>query len=547
MFQNLSRALRILAVIIRFRLDAFLPYDKLPWYLKYSIGLVSRLLKPSKRYTRGERLRMALISLGPIFVKFGQILSTRRDLLDEDIANELAKLQDKVPPFNKEEARNLIEKALGANVEDVFQDFTIEPLASASIAQVHCATLRSGEEVVVKVIRPKIEKTIRKDIGLLYAIAKLVRNINDDGRRLRPVEVIEDYEHTILDELDLTKEAANTAQLRRNFEDSDLLYVPQIHWDYTRKNVMVAEKISGIPVANIDELKQADVDMKCLAVRGVEIFFTQVFDHSFFHADMHPGNIFVDVTNPKSPKYIGIDCAIMGSLSYEDKSYLARNLLAFFKRDYRLVAELHVESGWVPKGTPVHAFESAIRSVCEPMFAKPLKDISFGQVIIGLFQTARRFNMEVQPQLVLLEKTLLNIEGLGRQLYPDLDLWETAQPFLERWLKGQIGPQRVFEEIKIQAPEWAGHLPKIPNLIYSALEQISHQDVRHQQNTQAIIKLEQELKRNNRMLPFKILGVISLVTAWLNADEVSLTRIAHADLTSLALFAVGIYLLVLKK
>jgi len=547
MFQNLSRALRILAVIIRFRLDIFLPFDKLPWYLKYSIGLVSKLFKPSKRHTRGQRLRLALISLGPIFVKFGQLLSTRRDLLDDDVANELAKLQDKVPPFNKQQAKALIEEALGSSVDQAFKEFTLEPLASASIAQVHCATLHSGEDVVVKVIRPSIEKTIRKDIGLLYALAKLVRNISDDGRRLRPVEIIQDYEHTILDELELTKEAANTAQLRRNFEGSELLYVPEIHWDFTRRNVMVVEKISGIPVANIDELRHAGVDMKCLAERGVEIFFTQVFEHSFFHADMHPGNIFVDVSNPNSPKYIGIDCAIMGSLSYEDKNYLARNLLAFFKRDYRLVAELHVKSGWVPKGTPIHAFESAIRSVCEPMFAKPLKDISFGQVLIGLFQTARRFNMEVQPQLVLLEKTMLNVEGLGRQLYPDLDLWETAQPFLERWLKSQIGPQRVFDEIKQQAPEWAGQLPKIPNLVFSALEQISHQGVRDLEHTQAINKLELEIKRNNQALPFKILGLISMATAWLNADETSLSRIANADLTSLALFAIGIYLLVLKK
>jgi len=480
-------------------------------------------------------------------VKFGQLLSTRRDLLDDDVANELAKLQDKVPPFNKQQAKALIEEALGSSVDQAFKEFTLEPLASASIAQVHCATLHSGEDVVVKVIRPSIEKTIRKDIGLLYALAKLVRNISDDGRRLRPVEIIQDYEHTILDELELTKEAANTAQLRRNFEGSELLYVPEIHWDFTRRNVMVVEKISGIPVANIDELRHAGVDMKCLAERGVEIFFTQVFEHSFFHADMHPGNIFVDVSNPNSPKYIGIDCAIMGSLSYEDKNYLARNLLAFFKRDYRLVAELHVKSGWVPKGTPIHAFESAIRSVCEPMFAKPLKDISFGQVLIGLFQTARRFNMEVQPQLVLLEKTMLNVEGLGRQLYPDLDLWETAQPFLERWLKSQIGPQRVFDEIKQQAPEWAGQLPKIPNLVFSALEQISHQGVRDLEHTQAINKLELEIKRNNQALPFKILGLISMATAWLNADETSLSRIANADLTSLALFAIGIYLLVLKK
>jgi|TARA_R110001606_G_scaffold85379_2_gene193620 ubiquinone biosynthesis protein len=531
---------------MRFRLDVFIPFALLPWYIRYTLGLVCSIGRKRASQNKGERLRLALESLGPIFVKFGQILSTRRDLLDDDIADELAKLQDKVPAFPGHIAQAIVERDLKAPVSELFAEFSATPLASASIAQVHTAKLHSGEDVVVKVIRPKIEKTISKDISLLYTLAHLVANLSADGRRLRPVEVVTDYEYTILDELDLAKEAANTGLLQRNFTNSELLYVPQVYWDYSHRNVMVMERISGIPVADIAALNKANVDMKCLAERGVEIFFTQVFSHSFFHADMHPGNIFVDATNPQKPKYIAIDCAIMGSLDDADKSYLARNLLAFFQRDYRLVAELHVESGWVPKGTPVHAFESAIRSVCEPMFAKPLKDISFGQVLIGLFQTARRFNMEVQPQLVLLEKTLLNIEGLGRQLYPDLDLWVTAKPFLERWMREQMGPKRVMEEVRKQAPQWAGQLPQIPNLIFTALSQMSHQEERMQAQTEAIDQLGKELKKGRQNIPFRLLGLLSLGAAWIITDPASLTHIKDADLTSLGLFLVGIYLLVLK-
>jgi ubiquinone biosynthesis protein len=546
MLTSFFRLLRILFTVMRFRLDVFIPFALLPWYIRYTLGLVCSIGRKRASKNKGERLRLALESLGPIFVKFGQILSTRRDLLDDDIADELAKLQDKVPAFSGDVAQAIIERDLKAPVSELFAEFSTIPLASASIAQVHTAKLHSGEDVVIKVIRPKIEKTISKDIGLLYTLAHLVANMSDDGRRLRPVEVVTDYEYTILDELDLAKEAANTGLLQRNFMDSDLLYVPQVYWDYSHRNVMVMERISGIPVADIAALNKANVDMKCLAERGVEIFFTQVFSHSFFHADMHPGNIFVDASNPQKPKYIAIDCAIMGSLDDADKSYLARNLLAFFQRDYRLVAKLHVESGWVPKGTPVHAFESAIRSVCEPMFAKPLKDISFGQVLIGLFQTARRFNMEVQPQLVLLEKTLLNIEGLGRQLYPDLDLWVTAKPFLERWMREQVGPKRVIEEVRKQAPQWAGQLPQIPNLIFTALSQMSHQEERMQAQTHAIDELGKELKKGRHNLPFRLLGLFSLAAAWVVTDPASLNHIKDADLTSLGLFLAGVYLLVLK-
>lgn len=546
MLTSAFRLLRILYTVVRFRLDVFIPFALLPWYIRFTLGAICSIGRKRASKNKGERLRLALESLGPIFVKFGQILSTRRDLLDDDIADELAKLQDKVPAFPGHVAQAIVERDLKAPVAQLFAEFDATPLASASIAQVHTATLHSGEKVVVKVIRPKIEKTISKDIGLLYTLAHLVANMSDDGKRLKPVEVVTDYEYTILDELDLAKEAANTGLLQRNFTNSELLYVPQVYWDYSHRNVMVMERISGIPVADIAALNKANVDMKCLAERGVEIFFTQVFSHSFFHADMHPGNIFVDVSNPLKPKYIAIDCAIMGSLDDADKNYLARNLLAFFQRDYRMVAELHVESGWVPKGTPVHAFESAIRSVCEPMFAKPLKDISFGQVLIGLFQTARRFNMEVQPQLVLLEKTLLNIEGLGRQLYPDLDLWVTAKPFLERWMREQMGPKRVMEEVRKQAPQWAGQLPQIPNLVFTALSQMSHQEERMQAQTDAIAQLGKELKSSRQSLPFRLLGALSIGAAWFITDPVSLKHLEIADVTSLGLFLVGLYLLVLK-
>ena len=546
MFTSAFRFLRIFFTIVRFRLDVFIPFTLLPWYIRCTLGVLCSIGRKRASKNKAERLRLALESLGPIFVKFGQILSTRRDLLEDDLADELAKLQDRVPAFSGDVAQAIIERDLKAPVNELFAEFSTTPLASASIAQVHTAKLHTGEDVVVKVIRPKIEKTIGKDISLLYSLAHLVANLSEDGRRLRPIEVVTDYEYTILDELDLAKEAANTGLLQRNFIGSDLLYVPQVYWDYSHKNVMVMERISGIPVADIPALNKANTDMKCLAERGVEIFFTQVFSHSFFHADMHPGNIFVDVSNPQKPKYIAIDCAIMGSLDDEDKNYLARNLLAFFQRDYRLVAELHVESGWVPKGTPVHAFESAIRSVCEPMFAKPLKDISFGQVLIGLFQTARRFNMEVQPQLVLLEKTLLNIEGLGRQLYPDLDLWVTAKPFLEKWMSEQVGPKRVMEEVRKQAPQWAGQLPQIPNLIFSALSQISHQKEYMQSQTETIEQLSVEVKKKHKNRPLRLLGALSLGAAWFITDPSYLTQLKAEDLTSLGLFLVGLYLLVLK-
>src|SRR5690606_32851206 len=397
---------------------------------------------------RGERLRLALIELGPIFVKFGQILSTRRDLLPLDVADELKHLQDRVPPFSSELARQRIEQSLARPIEQVFSEFDNAPLASASIAQVHAARLHTGEDVVVKLIRPGIRPIIRQDIALLFLFARLLERFWADGKRLHPVEIVADYEHTIFDELDMQREAGNTSQLRRNFEGSELIYIPQVYWNYTAGDVLVMERIHGIPIAEVEQLKAAGTDMKVLAERGVEIFFTQVFRDSFFHADMHPGNIFVSVENPLAPQYIAIDCGIVGTLTPEDQNYLARNLLAFFNRDYRQVAALHIESGWVPPHTRIDEFESAIRTVCEPIFERPLRDISFGQFLLRLFQTARRFDMEVQPQLVLLQKTLLNVEGLGRQLYPDLDLWSTAHPFLEKWLRDRIGPPGLIKAIR---------------------------------------------------------------------------------------------------
>lgn len=463
-----GRLWRIVFVALRFRLQTFLPQPKKGWP-----RVVSLLIPRTAKRPRGERLRLALETLGPVYVKFGQALSTRRDLLPPDVADELKKLQDQVPPFDAVEAQAIIEEALEMPVSEAFASFESEAMASASVAQVHAATLKTGEDVVVKVVRPGIEKTIRGDLALMHSMAHLIERFSADGRRLRLKEVVHDYEATIIDELDLGREGANSSQLRRNFEDNDALYVPLVYWDYTRSNVLVTERIYGIPVADIDALKAAGTDMQKLSVRGVEIFFTQVFRHSFFHADMHPGNIFVDVTDPADPTYIAIDCGIVGSLEKEDQNYLAQNMLAFFRRDYREVARLHVESGWVPPETRIGELEGAIRSVCEPIFEKPLAEIMFGQLLLKLFQTARRFQMPVQPQLVLLQKTLLNIEGLGRQLSPELDLWQTGKPILENWMNERIGPKAFVETLKTEGPRILTQLPDLPQRLIDATTQLS--------------------------------------------------------------------------
>lgn len=466
------RFLKILRVFLRYRLDQLLPMQHLP--LRAKLFLLPCRLFPSTSLTRGERLRRACEELGPIFVKFGQLLSTRPDLVPDDIIAELNYLQDKVTPFANDEFRRVVELALDAPIELIFSQYDTEPLASASVAQVHAATLKNGKAVVIKAVRPNIEKIITQDVALLLQFARLLEKYSSDGRRLRPVDIVEDYRNTIFDELNLQKEAANASQLRRNFLHSSLLYVPEIYWEYTRSNVMVMERIYGIPVTDLEQLRAQHTDMKKLAERGVEIFFTQVFEHNFFHADMHPGNIFVSREHPELPQYIAVDMAIVGSLTHEDQYYLARNLLAMFRRDYRQVAELHVQSGWVPASVRVDELEAAIRTVCEPIFEKPLKEISFGHVLLNLFRIARRFEMEVQPQLVLLQKTLLNIEGLGRQLYPELDLWTTALPFLERWLKNRFHPKTLWGELKRYAPEWMEKFPQIPHLIFNGLKQLQN-------------------------------------------------------------------------
>ncbi len=494
--------------------------------------------------SRGERIRCSLEELGPIFVKFGQILSTRRDLLPDDIADELSQLQDNVPPFPDNEARAIIEKSLGRPVNELFARFDESPLASASIAQVHTAQLHDGREVIVKVVRPSIQATIRRDLALLYTLADLAARFWKEGRRLRPREVVAEYDKTIMDELDLMREAASASQLRRNFAGSGQLYVPEVYWPLTRREVMVMERISGTPIGDIDALRAQGIDFKRLAENGVEIFFTQVFRDNFFHADMHPGNIFVE----PSGRYIAVDFGIMGTLNEADQHYLAGNFLAFFQRDYRRVAELHVESGWVPEDTRIEEFEAAIRTVCEPIFERPLKDISFGHLLLRLFQVARRFSMEVQPQLVLLQKTLLNIEGLGRQLYPDLDLWETAKPFLERWMSEQIGFRSFGRSLKKNAPEWAEKLPEIPGLLHAFLTQAAQAEKHAKDNGSEVLKkLRWEIRRAQQRNFRAIVGsglIISAAIIYAYADPTSTTMLGNAPLLSWMLGGLGSFVLI---
>jgi ubiquinone biosynthesis protein len=470
------------------------------------------------------------------------MLSTRRDLLPDDVAQELAKLQDRVPPFPGIEARAIVEKSLNKPVTELFEHFDEQPHASASIAQVHLARLLNGQDVVVKVVRPGIHKTIARDIGLLYVVAELAERYWREGRRLRPREVVAEYEKTILDELDLLREAANASQLRRNFQDSPLLYVPEVYWPFCRRQVMVMERIYGTPISDVAELKRQGVDLAKLAERGVEIFFTQVFSHSFFHADMHPGNIFV---SPEG-RYIAVDFGIMGTLSPVDQRYLAENFVAFFKRDYRRVAELHVQSGWVPAGTRVEEFESAIRTVCEPIFERPLKDISFGQLLLRLFQTARRFHMEVQPQLVLLQKTLLNIEGLGRELYPDLDLWQTAKPFLERWMSEQIGVRAFFQGLGREAPRWAERLPQVPALLYDVLRRAEQGELKVVVSPAEWEELRYTLQRGQQRIYLAITGAAFLISAAviLGLDGYSPNMFGNAPILTWLLGLAGAYLLI---
>lgn len=509
---NFLRLFKIIFVISKYRLDVFIPLRLLPWWVRFLLFFNPMKLFPQTKKPKELRLRMALEALGPLFIKFGQILSTRRDLFSEALSDELKHLQDEVKPFAGEIAKQIVETQLQTKLENVFAEFDLTALASASVAQVHSAQLLNGDQVVVKIIRPNIEKIIRQDIKVLYFFAKLLVKFFKEARRLRPVEVVEDYETTLLSELDLQREAANTCQLRRNFKYSDSLYIPEIYWEYTRERVLVEERIYGIPIGNKDELLAANVNMKRLAEKGVEIFFTQVFTHNFFHADMHPGNIFVDARNPENPRYIAIDCGIVGSLDAEDKSYLAQNILAFFHQDYDSIAQLHIDSGWVGKTTKKQEFVNVIRGVSEPMFERPFDEISFGQVLLVLLQTARKFDMNVQPQLVLLQKTLLNIEGLGRYLYPKLDLWQTAKPFMVHWLEERNSPSYIWEETKKKAPRWLEEVPKLPELVINSLKSLKTTNAEIKELKEELQEMRQAQKqRESKRIRYSVLFLIFIV------------------------------------
>ena len=544
---HLLRLNKVLNIIAKYRLDEFAENQIRIGWIKFLL-LPHRLIWAFSDHSKDDknrRLRLALEELGPIYIKFGQLLSTRPDFIDTELAEELQSLQDNVPPFKSPSINQLVEQALGKDISEVFSRLEVAPLASASVAQVHEATLLTGEKVVVKVIRPGIRKTIAADISLLNWMAATLETKTLIGKRLRPIEVVRDYQNIIFDELNLLAEAANTSQLRRNFENSPDLYVPKIYWDFTRKNMLVMERIHGIPVADIDQLQKNNINLKKLAETGVDIFFTQVFEHNFFHADMHPGNIFVDRASSENPKYIAIDCAIIGSLSKNDQEYLAKNLLAIFKRDYRKIAELHVACGWVPKDTRIHEFESAMRSVCEPIFEKPLKDISFGQLLVQLFRTAGRFNMEVQPSLVLLQKTLLNVEGLGRQLYPELDLWKTALPYLENWNTKRLSPFTLLMKVQENIPNWIDQLPELPQLLIdTATESKQLTEINESLRTQQLASAEKTLLQQRQSRRAGIMAIALALVSLLPSVDQLIGDIAAAPLF---LGILGVFLLCFKR
>ncbi|GMU69428.1 MAG: hypothetical protein AMXMBFR37_17600 [Steroidobacteraceae bacterium] len=518
----LARLIGIQRVLVRHGLDDFVHATHLYRPLRYLL-LASPWTWFARRQggSRGERLRLALEELGPIFVKFGQAVSTRRDLLPRDIADELAKLQDRVPPFPGAEARAAIERAYGAALATRFADFDETPLAAASIAQVHVARLLDGREVVVKVLRPGMHAVIERDLEVLEALAALAERYWKGSERLRPVEVVGEYRKTIIDELDLMREAANAAQLKRNFAGSELLYVPEVHWDLCRTDVMVMERIHGIQISDMAQLRARGTDFRRLAVNGVEIFFTQVFRHNFFHADMHPGNIFVLADDPARPRYAAIDFGIVGTLDPRDLHYLAENFLAVFDRNYRRVAELHLESGWVPPDTRVDEMESAVRTVCEPIFQKPLKDISFGTVLLRLFEISRRFDMRIQPQLILLQKTLLNIEGLGRELYPELDVFRTASPILRDWMRERVSPRRFLRQLRDQLPDVLATVRALPPLARAAVQRAQDHTLRVPVESEAIERLRRELRESRRRRDAMLLAAAALLggIVWLAVER----------------------------
>lgn len=475
MVTRVFRLIRINFVLMRYNIDEIILGTHWFYPMRFLVFFNPYYWTIDKKLTRGERIRLALEELGPIFVKVGQIFSTRRDLLPDDIAMELSKLQDRVPPFPGKQAKAIIEEALHSRTEDAFSEFDSKALASASIAQVHAARLLNGDSVVVKVLRPNIRKMIDRDIDLLMTFAKIAERYWYQARHFKPIQIVNEVAQTLYDELDLMREGANASQLRRNFADSKLLHIPKIHWEYCRANILVMERIYGIPIHDVDRLRHAGIDMNKLAQRGIEIFFTQVFRDSFFHADLHPGNIFVCDKNPHDPTYIAVDFGIVGSLSRNDQRYIAENMIAFFNRNYQRVAELHIACGWLPPDTRIDQFEGAIRAVSEPIFEQPLRDISFGKLLLRLFQVARRFHINIQPQLILLQKTLLSIEGLTRQLAPDLDIWTHAGPQIEKWLKQHVGPRAFLRRLRDNLPLWSEQFPEIPSLIYEILKETKRQ------------------------------------------------------------------------
>jgi ubiquinone biosynthesis protein len=508
--RHIARLVFIYLTVLRYGLDEL----ALSSFRQRSVRLLVRVMTVGRRLhaPRGERLRLGLERLGPIFVKFGQVLSTRRDLLPPDIADELAKLQDRVPPFPAALARQLVERAYGRPIDAIFASFEAEPVASASIAQVHFAVLKDGREVAVKVLRPRMLTAIEDDLAIMRTVARYVERLSSEAKRLKPREVVAEFDKYLHDELDLVREAANAAQLRRNMQGLNLVLVPEMVWDLCTQGVIVMERMKGVPISHVQRLREAGVDIPKLARDGVTIFFTQVFRDGFFHADMHPGNIQVSIEPATFGRYISLDFGIVGTLTEFDKDYLAQNFIAFFRRDYKRVAELHIESGWVPPSTRVDELEGAIRAVCEPHFDRPLKDISLGQVLLRLFQTSRRFNVEIQPQLVLLQKTLLNIEGLGRDLDPELDLWNTAKPFLERWMKEQVGWQGLIERLKYEAPRYVHLLPELPRLLHQRL-QPSAAELHHQRLLEALLFEQRRSLRWTQAVVYVAIGFLGGVLA----------------------------------
>ena len=509
-YRTIVRMLTIQRVLVKYGLDDIIKETHLLRPMRFLFYLAPRRRDSSAPL--GERIRLALEELGPIFVKFGQAISTRRDLLPLDIADELAKLQDAVPPFPAEEAIEILDGAYGKPVDTVFKRFDVEPLAAASIAQVHTAQLQDGNEVIVKVLRPGVHEQIDRDLRVLRMVASLADRYWVHGKRLKPIEVVDEYEHTVLDELDLMREAANTAQLKRNFQGSDMLYVPDIYWEYCRPEVLVQERIYGTPISDMDALRAAGTNIQVLAENGVEIFFTQVFRHNFFHADMHPGNIFVIHTDPEMPKYAAVDFGIVGTLSPDDQRYLAENFLAFFDRNYHRIAKLHIDSGWVPPGTRVDQLESAVRTVCEPIFNKPLAEISFAQVLMRLFRVAQRFNVEIQPQMILLHKTLFNIEGLGRQLYPQLDLWKTAHPVLKQWMDEQVGGRAMLRDVRDNLPQLRDALRELPSILHHLGEQASNGRIQFNLNSPELRDIRRQLKEQRRQRYWLAVAATSTVS-----------------------------------